>query len=340
MDKHLKLASLTLLWSLVAASCGGGSSSSSTEPAPPCCVVRNLSPTAVDPAATTATSSDYHVVVLPVAEVAARNKLFVFMPGTDGVPNQYELILKAGARRGFHAIGLNYPNSTAVGVLCLTSTDQNCFWNVRRAIITGQPVSVDISVTQPNAIVTRLTKAVAYLNVNYPTEGWGQYLLGSGALDWSKIVVGGHSQGGGHAGVMAKTYSMSRACYFASPPDWNAPLGNLLPPNAPAAWESFANVTPASLQFGFGGLSDSSVPPNQLSVIWQTIGLAGPAVSVDSNSPPYGGSHILTTNAAPNTSTGAIGTPSHGLTVRDAFTPIDTNGQPVFDAAWGYLCFQ
>ena len=134
-------------------------------------------------------------------------------------------------------------------------------------------------------------------------------------------------------GVMTKLFVMNRACYFASPPDYAG---------GPANWESRANVTPASAQFGFAGLSDPSVPYGELSVVWQTLGLTafGAAVSVDSTAAPYGGAtHMLTTNAQPATTTGP-GQPLHGLTVRDAYTPKNADGQPVFDAAWGYLCFQ
>lgn len=348
MHWNLHFASLSLSSCLMLASCGGGGGSDPAPPppttAPPAVyVVRDLLPSTVDAAAVTPsdTGADYHVVIPPVAGVAVANKLFVFLPGTGGVPNQYELILKAGARRGFHTIGLDYPNPTAVGVLCLTSSDPDCFWDVRRTIVTGASgLSPDISVTPANAIVTRLSEAVAYLDRTYPTEGWGQYLLSGGALDWSKVITGGHSQGGGHAGVMAKLYAMGRACYFASPPDWNA-ANHPTAPNAPASWEGYANVTPAALQFGFGGLQDPSVPYSKLSVIWQTLGLGayGAGVSVDASAPPYGNSHTLTTNATPNTSTDP-GTPLHGLTVRDVFTPLDASGQPAFDAAWGYLCFQ
>ena len=349
MRKNLSLAALSLLSCLVLAACGGGgpdappTSAPAPPPAAPIYVVRTVLPSTVDAAAVTPsdTGADYHVVIAPVAGVTPANKLFVFLPGTGGVPNQYQLILKAGARRGFHTIGLDYPNPTAIGVLCAAGSDPDCFWNVRRTIVTGAPgLSPVISVTPPNAIVTRLTEAVAYLNQTYPTEGWGQYLLARGALDWSKVVAGGHSQGGGHAGVMAKLYAMSRACYFASPPDWNA-ANHPTAPNAPAAWAGYANVTPATLQFGFGGLQDPSVPYSKLSAIWQTLGLGafGAAMSVDANAPPYGGSHTLTTNAKPTASTDP-GTPLHGLSVRDVFTPLDASGEPVFDAAWRYLCFE
>lgn len=335
MNHMKKLAALSLLSALVAASCGGGSSSGvppAPAPAPgPSGTVADpgqLLPSTVDPAVA-ADATEFHLIIPPAPGSTAQHKLFVFLPGTFGVPSQYELIVKAGASRGFHTIGLDYPNSVAVGAVCQTSTDVNCFWDVRRAIITGAAVSPDITVSVPNSIVTRLTKAIAHLNGAYPTEGWGEYLVG-GSLDWSKVVVGGHSQGGGHAGVMTKLYPMSRACYFSSPPDYSG---------GPADWMTKPNLTSALLQFGFAGLSDPSVPYNELSANFTALGLAGPAVSVDSNPPPYGGSHVLTTDHAPNPSS-ETGTPLHGLTVRDAFTPRDSSGQPLFAAAWNYLCFQ
>lgn len=338
MNRTKKLAALSLLSALVAASCGGGSNSVAPPapgpaPAPgPSGTVDNpgqLLPTTVNPAVA-AEATEFHVVIPPAPGSTVQHKLFVFLPGTFGVPSQYELIVKAGAGRGFHTIGLDYPNSVAVGAVCQTSTDVNCFYDVRRAIITGAPVSPDITVSVPNSIETRLTEAIAYLHKNYSTEGWDEYLVGGVVLDWSKVVIGGHSQGGGHAGVMTKLHAMHRACYFSSPPDYSG---------GPANWMTIPSKTPATPQFGFAGLSDPSVPYNELSANFTALGLAGPAVSVDSNASPYGGSHVLTTDHAPNPSS-EPGTPLHGLTVRDAFTPRDSFGKPLFDAAWNYLCFQ
>ena len=295
-------------------------------------------PTTIDPSATLTGPTDYHVVIPPPSGVTAANRLLVFLPGTQGVPNMYQYILKSGAGRGFHAVGLAYPNTTAVGTICVVSTDQGCFQNVRTAIIKGG-ASPDISVKLQDAIVTRLVSLLQYLNSKYPSEGWSQYLI-SGQPDWSKIAVGGHSQGGGHAGLMAKLYALNRACYFSSPPDWNA--GFLTPKNAPAAWESLPALTPAKSQYGLAGLNDTAVPYNQLSQIWQTLGLSafGAPVSVDGVPAPYGGSHQLTTAAAPNPSSNEPGNPNHGVTVRDAFTPVNASGNPVFDPVWAYMCLQ
>lgn len=150
-------------------------------------------------------------------------------------------------------------------------------------------------------------------------------------MDWSKVVLSGHSQGGGHAGVMAKLFEASRACYFASPPDWDG---------GPADWMGKPNLTPASAQFGFTHLADPLVPYSQLSLIWQDVGLGAPgsAVSVDGNSAPFSNSHILTTNAS--SPGGNSDLAIHSTTVADAFTPINPDGSPQFRPVWDYLCFQ
>ena len=311
------------------AACGGGADESGS---PPSSAERNLLPATADGTVTTFTEAN--VVIPPTPGVVAVNKLLVFLPGTDGVPDNYRYILRSGAGRGFHAIGLMYQNGPLpVGFVCASSTDQDCFWNVRREIISGVDTSNDISVPIQNAITTRLTKALTYLSQSSPAEGWGLYLA-NGAVNWSRVVIAGHSQGGGHAAAIAKLVAVSRGCYFSSPPDWDQ-AGQ-----QPARWltSSQPSVTSPALQYGLAGLQDPSVPYSQLSVIWQSLGLAGPAVSVDGNT-SFNGSHMLTTNAPPAT-LGGVGEPYHGVTVRDLYTPVTGSGRPVFDAAWAYLCFQ
>lgn len=328
------LCALTVTAAAVLSGCGGDSASTDTAPpdGPPPAVERSIAPATIDPRATKA--PDPHFTINPSPSVTAKNKLFVFLPGTQGVPSMFELIVQQASASGYHAIGLNYVNEVPVGVLCAGSSDSRCFWNVRREIILGQDLTNLVDVDPPNSIVSRLSNAIAYLNTNFPSEGWGQYLKSDGTTDWTKVVVGGHSQGGGHAGVMTKLFSMSRACYFSSPPDFD---------NGPAEWMTEQQNVGPTPQFGFAGLSDPSVQYDELSANFQALGLgtSGAAVSVDTNTPPYNGSHILTTNAAPDpTATDAGGTPLHGLTVRDVYTPKTSSGSPVFAPAWGYLCFQ
>jgi hypothetical protein len=330
----LALGPLLVSCTFLLSGCGGGGDDSTQLTPPgtdrPASVEREVSPKAVDTRVDTALEP--HIAINPSPEPEPAHKLFVFLPGTGGTPEMYKLILRSGASRGFHALGINYPNPTAVGVLCEATLDPNCYIDVRREIITGTSLSALVNVDGPNSIVTRLTETVTYLNQNHPQEGWGQYLLGNGQLDWSKVVLAGHSQGGGHAGVMAKMFSMSRVVYFASPADWDF--------NTPAAWIDLPNVTPASRQYGFTHLEDDLVPIEKLSVIWPTLGLGtmASAVLVDGKSTStFGNSHIFVTSATPRA--GGI-SPDHGATVLDMATPLTGNGTPVFDPVWAFLCFQ
>lgn len=335
-DAALLTRALRLAYVVMLLGCGGGSSAtapttapgSGTTPPPataPASVVRLVVPSTTDVAIDV--DNDPHVAVNPVPDVPARGKLFVFLPGTGAVPTMQQLVLKTAAARGYHAIGLNYPNPTAVGVLCADDVDPDCFWNVRREVITGINLSDRIQVTPANAIVNRLEKLLKYLQAQYPAEGWGQFLA-NGATDWSRVTLAGHSQGGGHVGVLAKLVSLDRAVYFSSPADWRQVA------NAPATWLSRPNVTPASRQYAFIHEQDQLVPVAQARANWIALGLdaLGAVTSVDGAVAPFGNSHQLSTRAAP-----LIAGSYHGATVVDAATPRTTSGAPTFEAVWIYL---
>jgi hypothetical protein len=270
--------------------------------------------------------------------------LFLFLPGTQARTTQHVYILRAAATRGFHAIGLNYPNPTAMGTLCGTSADPECYWKARSAIVlgTGTTVPGQAPVARADSVVNRLAKFLAWLRANQPAEDWGQYLLADGSVDWSKVVVSGHSQGGGHAGVLAKSFTLSRACYFSSPQDWNETT------DRPDGWTANKpNATPATRQYGFGSDSDTLVPNARASAHWDAFGMSRPAsgpLLVDGSTPPFSGSQQLRTALPPNPASASVSTAlrNHGLTVVDALTPVDSEGKPLFDTngVWAYLCLQ
>lgn len=309
---------------LVLLGCANGSSS--TAPAtPPASVVRQIIPSTTDPGIDS--NNDAHVAVNPGLEVLARGKLFVFLPGTGAVPTMQQLILGTAVARGYHAIGLSYPNAIAVGVLCADDIDPDCFWNVRREIITGVNTSDRIQITPANAITNRLEKLLRHLHTQYPAEGWGQFLV-SGAIDWSRVTVAGHSQGGGHVGVLAKLVGLDRAVYFSSPADWRQVS------NAPATWLSRPNLTAASRQYAFIHEQDQLVPVAQARANWMALGLDafGDVTSIDGAAVPFGNSHRLTTRTVP-----ALAGSYHGATVVDAATPRTVSGAPLFESVWIYL---
>ena len=330
------------------ASCGGGSSSAPTPvptptptptpaPVPPpvgsASVERDI-----DPAITSsAINSNFspHVVINPDPAVAAKGRLFVMLPGSGAVPRFYRLILRAGVPRGYHAIGLTYPNDTAVGILCAGSSVADCSGLVRNEIITGADTSPLVTVNTANSITGRLISLLTYLNLTFPNEGWGQY-LSNGQLNWSLITVAGHSQGAGHAAYLAKLQNLDRAVMFSGPGDTG------IAPGSAAPWLSLLNVTPASRQYGFTHTGDTLVSFPLVTRNWGLIGMDafGAPVSVDSIASPYANSRQLTTSAPPNPATPpTVESATHAAPVVDVATPVTAQGDPVYRPVWTYLAF-
>ena len=233
--RRLGLAVAASLAVLAMTGCGG-ESGGTPSPTPPVAVTPATTPTPTSiptptptsaasierdilPASTDSTlvaNLDPHVAINPSSAVAARGKLFVMLPGTGGIPGRSRLILRLGAARGWHAIGLTYPNGDGVGELCATSPDADCIARVRREIITGADASDRITMTPANSIAGRLTSLLRILDTRFPAEGWGRFLR-AGAPDWSLITVAGHSQGSGHAAFLAKLVTLNRAALFSGP---------------------------------------------------------------------------------------------------------------------------
>jgi hypothetical protein len=333
---------------LALAACGGGGGGASGTPtaSAPLSVERPVNATLTDTSITAApiAAEAPHVAINPSPSVSARGKLFVFIPGTRGVPTQYSFILRAGAARGFHALGINYENQTAMGSLCQNSSELSCYWNARNAVVFGggSPVTGQTPVSSADSIVNRLNKLLVWLRANHPAENWGQFLATDDTVDWSKVVLAGHSQGGGHVGVLAKTVSLSRAVYFSSPEDWNETT------DQPANWTAGrTNFTPASLQYGFGADSDTLVPNTHAFAHWDGLGMSKPVsgpVLFNDGATPTSGSRQFRTSLSFNPASTAltVALKNHGITVVDVSTPLDGNGRPLFDTngVWDYLCFQ
>jgi hypothetical protein len=263
--------------------------------------------------------------------VAAKNQLFVFFPGTGGVPFNYQEIVNTAADGGFHAVGLTYPNTEAVNELCGGAGNSNldCYAQIRLEIKDGTDRTNLVNVNRPNSIENRLLKLLIYLRAQRPNENWGQFLIDDATINWTKIVVSGHSQGGGHAGIIARFHPVLRAVMFAAM-DFNGAA------NAPANWIALPETTPnASAPDKFWGFShrrDEFVNFTLLTTrIYTAYGMPqfGALVNVDASSPPYSNTHSLTSNVECQN--------FHGCVVADARLVRDQTGVPVYKPVWQYL---
>jgi len=261
--------------------------------------------------------------------IAPKNQLFVFFPGTGGVAFNYLEINNTAANLGFHAVNLTYPNDDAVNSLCgAPNINLDCYANVRLETKDGTDRTPLVNITRPNSIENRLIKLLIHLRNQFPNDNWGQFLINDSTLDWSKIIVAGHSQGGGHAGIIGRYHAVVRVVMFAAM-DFNGLA------NAPANWigvpASTPNASTSDKFWAFSHQRDEQVNFTLVSTrIWTAYGMTnfGAIVNIDSSAPPFNNTHSLTSNIECDN--------FHGCIVADARL-VRQNGVPVYKPIWEYL---
>lgn len=285
-----------------------------------------VNPQTTDPQIDTFLSPHY-VARDPV--VTQRNQLLVFLPGTNGVPAVYRAFTNLAADMGFHTIGLNYVNGDGVNEMCGPTLDLDCYGNVRLEILDGTDRSGLVSVNRPNSIENRLIKLLVHMQQINPAANWAQYLNAKSGIRWDKIVIAGHSQGGGHAGIIGKTKLVARVLMFAAM-DFNGFR------NSVANWMLLPGATPDAGFFGFSHQQDEEVSYTILSTrAWTAYGMDdfGAPVNVDPALPPYSNTHSLNTNFPDIPS----GSNYHGAIIVDTRFPVDQNGVSIYEPVWRYL---
>ena len=224
------------------------------------------------------------------------NKLFLFLGGTNTSSNSnyYSTLRDFAANLGYDVIKLSYVDSVAAATLT-NSNDSLVFNKYREEINFGTPVSSDVTVDTLNSNYIRFLKLLQYLDVNYPSQNWGQYLLSPTSIDWSKIAIGGHSQGAGHASYLAKHFSMERVLMFSGPNDYSTTFSNS------ANWLRQSGVTPTNNHFVYLSLNDEIVDFSKQFVNISGLGMLmnDDTTLVDNIAPPYGFSQALYTVQPP-----------------------------------------
>lgn len=282
---------------------------------------RLILPSTTDSNITTIDSA--HYIYTP--EGTPQNLLFVFLPGTGAVPSNYQLISEEAANSGLHVINLSYQNDISPNEfgICAFSTDITCHERFRAEIFDGIDRSNSVVVTSANSTQNRLLKALQYLNQNFPNEAWGQY-LNNGEVVWSKIKLGGHSQGGNHAGYIGKIVELERSLMFASN-DWMYSLGRT------AAWMTSNGLTPPTRYFSFAHQRDEIFPYGLMVNSWDDLGMDifGNPVQVENSSPPYEQTRTLYSDIN-------IPFQNHSAIISDGPTPF-SNGEPTYAPVWRYM---
>ncbi|MDB6064962.1 MAG: hypothetical protein JWR26_1170 [Pedosphaera sp.] len=262
----------------------------------------SILPSATDPSIQTFDNPHWiyvnrDIVVEHKADLAQdRHELYLFIPGTHvkGDPRGGKgpfAFCDFAADLGYHVVVLAYPDEIPASI-CRNDPNPKAFEEFRMAIIQGGR-SKHISVATPDSIENRLVKLLQHLQKLRPKENWGQFLNGDGTIKWESIAVGGQSQGGGHATLIAIKHRVARVICTGAPKDFNQRR------NVPAAFYQEESATPKSRFFAFNHRQDytGDTSPEQLLRNLKALELDafGSPTDVDNEPFPYHRARILVT---------------------------------------------
>ena len=229
-----------------------------------------------------ASTDDHHRVAAPVAD--RRDELVLYLGGSGSSPSHYDDITSHVAGLGFGVINLSYPNAVPIGVTCIAS--DACYTNSRGEITfgatAGYPGVPDYQALTQNVDVANsvIGRTVALLDHLAQSDAyWSQFLIptpgspytgthsGPALPDWSKIVISGHSQGGGHAAFVAMQVPVHRVVMLASPNDTVLTVSG-------ASWISAASATPMERFWGIRHVNEGSLG-SKVPERWDAMGGVG-----------------------------------------------------------------
>jgi hypothetical protein len=246
--------------------------------------------------------------------------LLLFLPATGAVPSDYRDFLETASDEGYSVLGLDYWN-IGLSVTRTCGADPDCYTRLQRNRLTGKDPSEVSRVDAANSILTRLKNALRYLNRHDPAGYWERYLDGS-AIRWGRIVLAGHSQGGGQSAYISHFRRVKGVLMFSAPVNT---YGDVV-----ASWINDHGKTPVSLMYGFDNTND--IYFDRIVGSWLALGMgaASPGTATDV---PTGGHALL--------SSLYLGSPmeSHGRTVNDN-TIRDSDGVPALQETWSWMLRQ
>ncbi|HEX2356294.1 MAG TPA: hypothetical protein VHI50_07515, partial [Micromonosporaceae bacterium] len=164
-------------------------------------------------------------------------RLVVFLHGYTGTASAFYAgdvtpgtsIMASAVNSGYYAIALTHRSTPNVRVEC--GADMSCHLPTRATLVTGTvqegsaPAVADMA--YDDGIEPRLVHLLVDLRDRTDAAGgWGAFLAPPACrgpractVVWSRVLLAGHSQGGGHAAVMARQHAVAGVIMLASPTD-------------------------------------------------------------------------------------------------------------------------
>jgi hypothetical protein len=256
------------------------------------------------------------------ARTIKHSPLLLFLAATRATPSDYRRFLSQAKAGGYHVLALDYWN-TGKSVEKTCGRNADCYTALQRNRLTGADPSEFSSVSSNDSIVSRLRNALSYLRTTDSHGGWQRYLHGS-TINWRRIVVAGHSQGGGESAYIAHIHRVYGALFFSSPVDTTHGVS--------ASWMKHRGATPASRMYAFVDRYD--IFYNRIRGSWKELGMNSFGAPADAASQaPYSSHEIVSYRD--------LGRPeqSHLRTITDK-TPRAADGQPIFSTVWRWMLAQ
>ena len=280
--------------------------------------------------------SDTPFVVMDPNETHRRDQLLVVLPGSGSSPERGSHLLNTAAFAGYHAIGLAFSNADSISELCSAASDEaTCHAEIIAERLYGADSSSLVDVDSDNGVVGRLERLLHSLSGQLPDGGWDQFLV-DGAIDWSKVVISGASQGGKTATFLSRDIAVERAVLlnaFGSAFQGGGGTIEL------AAWSLEPRATPPERVYGLWHEGESADAYGPLLLSAYGVDDYGDTVDVDDRSYPYGCSHMLRTALPPGEGNDEARETcdEHQSVGADDCVTLDDNGEPVLTPVWLYM---
>jgi hypothetical protein len=257
-----------------------------------------FTPDEADPSASEALGNQFAYLD---TRAAPRKELVVYLHGAGDFGNCGDGALgELVASFGYHWFGPCYLSNYGV---------DNCGTDIggcRLEALEGEDHHPFLNITRPNSIEERLVRGLTYLSERNPEGDWGYYLEGE-LPRWSSIIITGHSHGASSSGIIGMNREVARVVMLAGPYDVDQP------------WLSGTPLTPRTSFFGFTHSGDGQHQGHLAA--FESLGMPGQPISVDSAAPPYDESQRLISSAG----------------VGDAHGSVTSGDISAFVPAWTYL---
>jgi hypothetical protein len=243
------------------------------------------------------------------------SRLLLFLPATNQVPANYRRFLDTAAGAGYHVLGLDYAN-TGTSLTGTCGAVAACYTAFQSNKFDGSSPSRWSAVTPHDSIVNRLQHALGILRDQDPRGGWDRY-TSDGAIRWDRIVLAGHSQGGGESAFIAHGRPVAGVLMFGSPVESYE--------GVTAAWMAHPGATPVDRYYALDDAHDMYA--DRIAGSWQALGIPGQTASIASEAPALLPHRMLTSVE--------LGSPaqSHSCFITDT-GPAAADGTPLFQGVW------